>query len=66
MSLSRSKNEQSTKTDSRKLVFSGKRLQGTVYGGARPRRPAQPVASATMIKLVNRSQRGMVASDGCE
>lgn len=29
MSLSRSKNEQSTKTDSRKLVFSGKRLQGT-------------------------------------
>ena len=29
MSLSRSKNENSTRTDSRKLVFSGKRLQGT-------------------------------------
>jgi hypothetical protein len=29
MSLSRNKNEASTKSDSKKLVFSGKRLQGT-------------------------------------
>ncbi|HXC52480.1 MAG TPA: hypothetical protein VN634_16475 [Candidatus Limnocylindrales bacterium] len=29
MNLSRNKNETSTKADSQKLVFSGKRLQGT-------------------------------------